>query len=834
MPLTRRLSNSRSALLSLGCAIVIGLGSDLSLHAGSGGASGGTTSLAEREVAKRQGQMKEAQALMVEAGLMLDQQNFEEAMRLYHEAYDLLPDSPMAAEAKIAARDGYSRAANAQAAKLAREARYPEARKLLTGILDESFNPENGEAKRQLREMEDPDRFEPADSPEHKANAAKVTALLLDASSFINLGEFDSATKKYQEVLLVDKYNVTARRGMEHVEQLRSQYFESARDHTRSRALSAVSALWEDAIPPLDLSSQFGAGSSLVSVESTKDTLLGKLKTWIIPTVDLQGATLDEVVEFLRIRSRELDPKGKGISFVVRVPADLASKPVTLNLAQVPLIEVLRYVTESTGTAYRMDGYAVTISSLSEKNETLISQTYRVPPGFLQNAPVGGAAPAGAAPANPFGPAAGAAPEGGAFHRIGAKEFLEAQGVTFPEGAAANYNPTSGLLLVRNTPQNIALVDTLVDQALSTSPRQVEISVRMIDVSQTRLTELGFDWLLGQFNVPGSSSVFGSGGTLGNQASADDLIANTPGGLGGSAAPVTTGLRGVGTILSTPSIDSLIKNGIGKTASSAKAPGVFSVSGVFTDPQFQTVLHGLENNKGLDLLASPSVVTKSGQRATIVVAREMRYPTEFSPPQIPQTVGSTTNALLVNGVLTKVASQRGNAPITPTTPTAFEKRDVGITLEVEPVISPDGRTVDLNIAPSSTEFEGFIDYGTPIRNSITSFNLAEFIFGTGSGLTSTSYLQENKILQPIFRTNKVSTSVSVWDGNTIVLGGVVTESSQNIKDKVPVLGNLPLVGRAFQSAVTNSQKKAVIFFVSVRVIDPGGVRLSESGSTAAR
>jgi general secretion pathway protein D len=812
-----------------------GIGSELSLRAGSGATSGGTTSLAEREVAKRQGQMKEAQALMVEAGLMLDQQNLEEAMRLYHEAYDLLPDSPMAAEAKLAARDGYSRAANAQAAKLAREARYPEARKLLAGILDESFNPENVEAKRQLREMEDPDRFEPADSPEHKANAAKVNELLRDASSFVNLGEFDSATKKYQEVLLVDKYNTTARRGMEHVEQLRSQYFESARDHTRSKALSAVSALWEDAIPPLDLSSQFGAGSSLVSVESTKDTLLGKLKSWIIPTVDLQGATLDEVVEFLRIRSRELDPKGKGISFVVRVPADLAAKPVTLNLAQVPLIEVLRYVTESTGTAYRMDGYAVTISSLSEKNETLISQTYRVPPGFLQNAPVGAAAaPAGAAPANPFGPAAGAAPEGGAFHRIGAKEFLEAQGVTFPEGAAANYNPTTGLLLVRNTPQNIALVDTLVDQALSTSPRQVEISVKMIDVSQTRLTELGFDWLLGQFNVPGSSGVFGSGGTSGNQASADDLIANMPGGLGSNASPVTTGLRGVGTILNAPSIDSLIKNGIGKTASSAKAPGIFSVSGFFTDPQFQTVLHGLENNKGLDLMASPSVVTKSGQRATIVVARELRYPTEFSPPQIPQSVGSSRTSLISGGTIVKSVSQQGNAPITPTTPTAFEKRDVGITLEVEPVISPDGRTVDLNIAPSSVEFEGFIDYGTPIRNSITSFNLTEFLFGTGSGLSSINFLQENKILQPIFRTNKVSTSVSVWDGNTIVLGGVVTESSQNIKDKVPVLGNLPLVGRAFQSSVTSSEKKAVIFFVSVKVIDPGGVRMSESGSTAAR
>ena len=53
-------------------------------------------------------------------------------------------------------------------------------------------------------------------------------------------------------------------------------------------------------------------------------------------------------------------------------------------------------------------------------------------------------------------------------------------------------------------------------------------------------------------------------------------------------------------------------------------------------------------------------------------------------------------------------------PVTPTTPTAFETRNTGVTLEVEPVVGPDGVTIDLNLVPQVVEFEGFINYGSPI------------------------------------------------------------------------------------------------------------------------
>src|SRR5205814_8023917 len=85
-------------------------------------------------------------------------------------------------------------------------------------------------------------------------------------------------------------------------------------------------------------------------------------------------------------------------------------------------------------------------------------------------------------------------------------------------------------------------------------------------------------------------------------------------------------------------LDALLFPTLGATA---VAPGIFGLAGVFTDPQFQVVIRALNQKKGVDLLSAPRVTTKSGQRAIIEVVREFRYPTEFTPPQVPNIASST-------------------------------------------------------------------------------------------------------------------------------------------------------------------------------------------------
>src|SRR5262249_57266170 len=95
---------------------------------------------------------------------------------------------------------------------------------------------------------------------------------------------------------------------------------------------------------------------------------------------------------------------------------------------------------------------------------------------------------------------------------------------------------------------------------------------------------------------------------------------------------VTSGNRSGGTAISTNAIDALLFPSMG---AATLAPGIFGISGVFTDPQFQVVIRALNQKKGVDLLSAPRVTTKSGQRAIIEVVREFRYPTRFTPPQLP-------------------------------------------------------------------------------------------------------------------------------------------------------------------------------------------------------
>jgi general secretion pathway protein D len=79
------------------------------------------------------------------------------------------------------------------------------------------------------------------------------------------------------------------------------------------------------------------------------------------------------------------------------------------------------------------------------------------------------------------------------------------------------------------------------------------------------------------------------------------------------------------------------------------------------------------------------------------------------------------------------------------------------------------------------------------------------------------------INQPIFSTRKVTTNVSVWDGQTVVLGGLMREDVQKSEDKVPIIGDIPLLGRLFRTNVDQHIKRNLVIFVTAHLITPGGL-----------
>jgi len=83
-------------------------------------------------------------------------------------------------------------------------------------------------------------------------------------------------------------------------------------------------------------------------------------------------------------------------------------------------------------------------------------------------------------------------------------------------------------------------------------------------------------------------------------------------------------------------------------------------------------------------------------------------------------------------------------------------------------------------------------------------------------------LTPNEILKPLFRTIRENTQVTIADGYTVVIGGQLSESRQDIEDKVPVLGDLPFVGRFFQSSSVSIRKRSIFIMVNVELQDPSG------------
>jgi len=745
----------------------------------------GVEAQAELEIAKRM-QLAEdyAPQAMQRGSVALMERDYETAYAQYKAAVDALPDAPNVRELRNTAMDGFSKSVMGLAESRIEEGRWQDALQTVSVLLQPQYNPNYKPAQRLLARLESPDYFNKTVTPGFVAKVEEVKTLLNEGQGLYDSGRFDEAIAKYEAVLRLDRYNVAARRSMEEVNVARSRVADDAYNDTRASLITQVDKAWETPVRRADLGPAAVIEQPMLVSRGTQ-SINRKLDELIVPRINFTDATVREAIEYLRQRSETLDTDAvdsadRGVNIVLKLDQAAASQTVTIDLANLPLREALTYITNLANLKYKVEPYAVLIVPITEATDTLITKEYRVPPGFISATPTGGG---GSSEAGGFG---------GAANQSTAKSFLESQGVQFPPGASANFLASSSRLIVRNSQENLDLVDALVESSTGAVPSQVEIESKFVEISQNNLKELGFDWLLGQFGF-GDTGIFGSGGTSGNQFNSAVTpaggTANYPFLYPGSDVPVgvnpiTAGNRSGQTAITGNALDGLL---FGSPV--GPAAGVLALAGIFTNPQFQVVLRALNQKKGIDVLSAPKVTTKSGSAATVEVVREFRYPSEYEPPQIPQQTGS------------------GTQPITPATPTSFEMKPTGVRLEVEPTVGSDNYTIDLRLVPEVTEFEGFINYGSPIRNR---------------GIVVT----ENVINYPVFSERKVETSVSIYDGQTVVLGGLMREDVQKVNDKTPLLGDIPLAGALFRSQSDQHIKRNLVIFVTATLIDPAGQALA--------
>ena len=136
--------------------------------------------------------------------------------------------------------------------------------------------------------------------------------------------------------------------------------------------------------------------------------------------------------------------------------------------------------------------------------------------------------------------------------------------------------------------------------------------------------------------------------------------------------------------------------------------------------------------------------------------------------------------------------------------------ETGPILDVVPYVLADGYTINLALIPSDTEFAG---YDNPIIPNL------------GSGQVGNLNVVTIPAVYPKFTVRQVVTTVNVWDNQTVVLGGLITSSMQSTKNKMPIVGDVPLLGRLFQSQSKQTTKNNLMIFVTATIVDPAGSRV---------
>jgi len=197
------------------------------------------------------------------------------------------------------------------------------------------------------------------------------------------------------------------------------------------------------------------------------------------------------------------------------------------------------------------------------------------------------------------------------------------------------------------------------------------------------------------------------------------------------------------------------------------------------DEDLDVVIHALANTTKLEVLSRPSILARNNQEATITVGEEVPFITNS---RITDT-GDTINTI--------------------------QYQDIGIILTVTPHITED-RLVEMTVVPEISDLSA---------KTVT-------ISKTASG---------TEVDAPIIEKRSASTQVVVNDGRTVVIGGMMKDEATNNVDKIPILGDIPLLGAAFRRTQKGKIKTEILIFLTPHVVENGkelrDISLSEKGKS---
>ncbi len=622
-------------------------------------------------------------------------------------------------------------------------------------------------------------------SPGVRVKDDKVAELLVKGRARYLSGDYQGALDAYREVLQYQPNNSESKAYQIRIRQMLSEGSgQWNRGVTKGKLLELLDESWK-------LPEVFNRENTKIA-DVGNDPVTEKMKTIRLPEGFVaRDEPLDRALTKLSSLSQTYDKDQKGVN-IVPVTDGGESPTVNLQLRDVTVFQALDYLCKRVGYSFSVSPSGIVEVRKDAGDGLLDTQFFELTQAAVVKMTGQGlntTAPGGAA-ANPFGGAGGAAgPTDGNPQEMAIKSFLTRSGVPFEPPATLSFDGTR--LIVTQSPKNLDRVKNIIRRY--SDIKQVHIEAKFIEVEQKALNELGVNWTLaptagGNGNVNAGSNLRSINRVFAqNNSAPKNLTINSQ---------ITTGGVTSNNLQTFPNVAPSFPGGMNLGNLANTYTGTVSVLGQET---LAVAIRAIEESAGSDLMSSPSLTVLDGKTAVIKVAQLLRYPQAYG--DIQSNVGQGGGGGALGATSTSVA-------ITAGTPQDFTVQEVGVTLEVTPTVAADD-SIALNLKPKVTEFEGFVEYG-----------------GTSVALTGgVTVTVPSGFFQPIFSTREVTTDVTVFDGATVVIGGLTREEVKTVDDKVPVLGNLPLIGAAFRSTGKSVQKRSLMVFVTANLVSPGGATL---------
>ena len=627
-------------------------------------------------------------------------------------------------------------------------------------------------------------------------------------------GEYRDARMHVEEILKKDPYYKPALDLLRKIHVVEHRYAADEFRATREGMIKNVTASWTARNNYGTEFKSLGVEAQVVDpneankrLERTTDEvrIREKMERIMLDSIEYRQANIVDVINELSDLSRENDTseaaaEEKGINFMLNVGPDTGAAdttaaaggeedfwgesaggdsagdgsyagipPLTIKLRYISLKTALDTIMEMSGLKYRINGNIVMIMRKNATTEEMQHRMYSVLPSIQEvQLQIGGSRAGGSGGSDdPWQLSSGERKANDDW-----KTFFGDLGVAWPDGSSIKYMPTIGKLVVRNTPDNLATLEQVLG-ALNVTPFQVEIEVRFVEVSQLDLNSLGLEWILN-----------------------DDyeLVENK----NDRGLPVASRRRGViesGNF--NRGFNYLNRNTrLGVNDGSGIMDNIATFTSILSNPEFSVVLHALSNRSNTDMLSAPKVTARTGTTATIKTVTEYVYPTEY---EVKWPEESDANTVILQD------GSSGSMMLPAVEPQEFSTREVGVILQVTPSVSSDGTRISLDLTPTVVSDPSWKDYGYtyPI----------DYRSGEGFHLT---------MEQPFFPVRSLATSVDIYNGCTVVMGGMIREERFTEEDKIPILGDIPLIGALFRYKYEQSDKRNLLIFVTARLVDPAG------------